>query len=91
MDWFDAVTGTILVVGCVAGIAYYAWGCWQERRLNRYYAGQITMLAGFLTVFLPPRVYGIGDDFTFWIGAVLIFSGLAQAAWFKRRETTRET
>lgn len=90
MDWFDAVTGTVLVLGCVVGIAFFSWRSWQERAFNQYYAGQITMLAGFLTVFVPPRVYSIEDDFTFWLGGALIFIGLGQAAWFKRKSDTRD-
>lgn len=86
MDWFDIATGTFLVVGCVAGIAYYAWRSWQERAFNQYYAAQITVLMGFLTVFVPPWVYGVEDNFTFGIGAALIIIGLTQAAWFKHKK-----
>lgn len=86
MDWFAAVTATVLVLLCVGGIAYYSWRSWRERAFNQYYAGQITVFAGILTVFLPHEVYGIEDDFTLWIGAALIFIGLAQAAWFKHRK-----
>lgn len=86
MDWFHTLLETVMVLFCVGGIAFYAWRCWQERALNRYYAGLINMLAGVLVLILPRRVYGIEDDFTFWIGAFLFLSGLAQAAWFKGKQ-----
>lgn len=90
MDWFDVATGTIVVLCCVLGIAYYAWRSWQERAFNQYYAAQMTVFIGFLTVFLPLWVYGVEDNFTFGVGAALILTGLAQSAWFKRKKDARD-